>query len=91
MRPIDADRLIVAIKRKAPISDAMRVMWAECLEEVYHMPTIEPKRKTGKWIRISPAGIYECSECHGHIMTKDIDCYDFCHRCGVAMTEEDRE
>ena len=34
MRLIDADVLTIALKRKAPISDAMRVMWAECLEEV---------------------------------------------------------
>lgn len=49
---------------------------------------VEPERKTGRWIKISPAGIYECSECHGHIMTKDIDCYDFCHKCGTKMEGE---
>lgn len=49
-RLIDADALIVALKRKAPISDAMRVMWAECLEEVRHAPTIEPEQK---WIPCS--------------------------------------
>lgn len=43
MRPIDADALIVALKRKAPISDSMRVMWAECLQEVRFAPTIEPE------------------------------------------------
>ena len=72
MRLIDADALIIAIKRKAPISDAMRAMWFECLEEVKHAPTIKSERKTGKWIRIvnpnssqfDPGSeyIYQCSE-----------------------------
>ena len=41
MRCIDADALIVALKRKAPISDSMRVMLSECLQEVRLAPTIE--------------------------------------------------
>ena len=35
--------------------------------------------KTGQWKRISPAGIYECSECGQNVMTGDIECYQFCH------------
>lgn len=43
------------------------------------------ERKTGKWIQISPAGIYECSLCHQNVMTDDIGCYKFCHNCGEKM------
>ena len=44
-------------------------------------------RNHGKWKRVSPAGIYECSECGINVMTDDIDVYSFCHGCGADMTE----
>lgn len=45
----------------------------------------EPQRIKGRWIKISPAGIYECSICGKNVMTSDIDAYDYCHGCGVDM------
>ena len=47
-------------------------------------PTAEPVRH-GKWIRVSPAKIYECSECGQNVCTGDIECYRFCHQCGARM------
>lgn len=41
-------------------------------------------RPKGEWIRVGH-DIYECSLCHQNVMTKDIDCYSYCHRCGVRM------
>lgn len=41
--------------------------------------------RTGHWKQISPAKIYECSECGQNVMTNDICCYKFCHGCGAAM------
>ena len=38
----------------------------------------------GEWIRVGH-DIYECSLCHQNVMTKDIDCYSYCHRCGARM------
>ena len=38
----------------------------------------------GEWIRVGH-DIYECSLCHQNVMTKDIDCYSYCHRCGTRM------
>ena len=38
----------------------------------------------GEWIRVG-YDIYECSLCHNNVMTKDIDCYSYCHRCGARM------
>lgn len=52
------------------------------------IPSAQPEQKTGKWIKISPAGIYECSECGQNVMTSDIDCYKWCHGCGAKMMEE---
>lgn len=45
----------------------------------------QPERKKGNWIKISPANIYECSECGKNVMTDDISAYDFCHGCGAEM------
>jgi len=42
----------------------------------------------GHWIKISPAGIYECSECGKNVMTSDIKVYEYCHGCGAKMDEE---
>lgn len=46
---------------------------------------LEQEPKAGHWIKISPAGIYECSECHQNVMTNDIDAYGYCHGCGCRM------
>ena len=53
------------------------------IEAIKRLPPIQPKR--GKWIKISPANIYECSECGKNVMTNDICAYDFCHGCGAKM------
>ena len=45
------------------------------------------RERTGKWIRISPAKIYECSLCGKNVMTADIDEYHFCHGCGARMED----
>lgn len=56
-------------------------------EAINDVQTIEPRK--GKWIKISPAGIYECSECGQNVMTSDIDVYRWCHGCGAKMEEGD--
>lgn len=45
----------------------------------------------GKWIKISPANIFECSKCGKNVMTNDISEYNFCHGCGAKMDGERRE
>lgn len=42
-------------------------------------------QKEGRWKKISPAGIYECTCCGQDVMTSDIECYKFCHGCGARM------
>lgn len=46
---------------------------------------LEQARPIGKWKKISPAKIYECTNCYQMIMTDDIDCYNYCHQCGADM------
>jgi DNA-directed RNA polymerase subunit RPC12/RpoP len=43
--------------------------------------------KTGHWIKITPSGIYMCSECEQNVLTGDIDVYHYCHHCGIKMIE----
>lgn len=64
-------------------ADAIR-MAIKALEE-------QSRWKKGKWIKISPANIYECSECCKNVMTDDISAYDFCHGCGADMRGENDE
>lgn len=55
--------------------------------DVALLPPVRPQERTGHWIRISPAGIYECSECGQNVMTSDICAYKFCHGCGAKMAD----
>ena len=45
----------------------------------------EIPHSTGYWKKISPADIYECSECGQNVMTQDICAYHYCHGCGAKM------
>lgn len=56
-----------------------------CLKGLNNLPSAQPERKTGRWLQISPAEIYECSECAQMVMTDDISCYKYCHGCGAYM------
>lgn len=60
------------------------------LIDVNKMPSVNPKEpKTGHWIKISPADIFECSECGQNVMTDDICAYRYCHGCGAKMVESE--
>ena len=41
-----------------------------------------------KWLKISPAGIYECSGCGQNVFTSDIEVYRFCHGCGRTVKRD---
>ena len=72
-----ADSLDTFEFRMAAIGAAneLRKMPSMCFAPVRH----------GHWIKISPAGIYECSECQKNVMTSDIEAYEYCHGCGARM------
>lgn len=55
------------------------------------MRPVEPEQKKGRWVKISPANIYECSKCGKTVMTDDICEYYFCHGCGADMREEEQD
>ena len=70
------------------LDDAYELGWFDCQKCIEDLPSAQPERKTGNWIKISPANIYECSECGKNVMTDDISAYDFCHGCGADMKGE---
>ena len=100
MRLIDAD----ALKRKKVRSDE-RCEWVVPVAEIDWMPTIEPGRKTGKWIHgreLSREMIgdciiairydgWKCSECDCLVEEKREPLYKFCPNCGAKMEVEDAE
>lgn len=63
-------------------------VYSELYDMIEELPSAEPVRH-GKWIRVSPAKIYECSECGQNVCTGDIECYRFCHQCGARMDDHD--
>lgn len=66
--------------------DTWQAGWRDnAIESLKALPSAQPERKTGRWLLISPAGIYECSECAQMVMPEDISCYKFCHGCGAYM------
>ena len=69
--------------------DEERARLEDLTAYIWELPSVIPSRPNGKWKRISPAGIYECTNCNQVIMTSDIGCYKYCHGCGVRMEGEE--
>jgi rubrerythrin len=84
MRPIDADELL---KHIPPEEMCSRFM-------VANAPTVEPQRKTGKWIDDGVYGDYHphhawhCSECEESVIEIDTPWFKFCPNCGADMRGE---
>lgn len=105
MKLIDADALMEAINTwpKFGVDERGRIVpWNERYEPYIHlrdaviaitgMPTIEPQRKTGKWIEQDDGwdGVYyECSCCKEAFTlidgTPSDNLYNFCPNCGSDM------
>ena len=81
-RLIDADALIAQMEADAEqMEEPIAKMFAyAAISDIKHAPTIEPERKTGKWVN-NTNGTYECSECgckHGRS--------NYCPNCGAMMS-----
>lgn len=101
-RLIDADALIAQMEANAEqMEEPIAKMFTyAAINDVKHTPTIEPKRKTGKWIERNPQNsdkcrLIECDQCgFSHIVGFNvpyehwIENRNFCERCGADMRWE---
>lgn len=96
MRLIDADAFRREIDNHWPFSKSEQskhgladMAKSTLLYVLNAMPTIEPERKKGKWIKLY-AGNYKCSECGdwwGNDNNEMIEDFKFCPNCGADMRE----
>ena len=55
----------------------------ECIiETIKRVPSVEPERRTGKWIRIDENGYCKCSNCNNETDLLDGDYHNYCRKCG---------
>lgn len=86
MRTIDADALIAQMEADAEqMEEPIAKMFTyAAISDIKHAPTIEPQRKTGKWIKNSN-GTYSCDKCHSWIPNEQHYYANFCLYCGAVM------
>lgn len=80
-----------AIKRVSECLKGVFVEYEDIARKMFaedKVPSVQPKIKVGHWIKITPSGIYKCSECEQNVLTGDIDAYHYCHHCGIKMINE---
>ncbi len=76
--------------RRYKIGDIWELNFDEIREAMDTLPSAEPERKTGKWIKANDGidGHVNCTEC---FKTYDWDTqaqyYDFCPSCGAKMNK----
>lgn len=101
MRMIDGDALKDRLQALSyddwnqGVSTTWANAYAECADMVGDMPTIEPERKKGKWIKHSighehtPWG-FDCSECGEWLVVGEeiVKKYNYCPNCGADMRGE---
>ena len=94
MRPIDADAQRDKLQNLADDewNRSTTTSWAEAFNECVDMledaPTIEPERKTGRWIDYVEDGYVECPFCHSATNCDgNISELHFCFSCGARMEE----
>lgn len=65
--------------------------YGRIMHDILKLPSVEPERKTGKWIHM--VGWWECNQCHAEYtdmptcMGKVI--YEYCPMCGAKMEVEE--
>lgn len=100
VRLINADALMETINRHCyPVQHDMTsiepgMTRIGILQAIQEQPTVEPERKTGKWIDDGTYGDYHphhawhCSECEESVIEIDTPWFKFCPNCGADMRGE---
>ena len=92
MRPIDGDALRDKLQNLGydDWNQGVTTTWAEafyaCADIVADAPTIEPERKTEKWIKPKEHDhLLQCSECEYEVTIDMAYEYNYCPLCGADM------
>lgn len=99
MRPIDGDALRDKLQNLADDewNQSTPTTWAEafgeCADMVDDAPTIDPERKTGRWIKTARWGrVYYCDQCRNYLDFDGVNVgrgsTNFCPNCGARMEGE---
>ena len=90
-----SDDLISREDTKQAIRHKFKTLAERCeINEVLNsMPSVQPKRKTGRWIYMKDCEDWFCSNCKDIFMLlegtpKDND-YNYCPNCGAKMESEE--
>lgn len=61
----------------------------DAIKAINNLPSAEPERKKGKWLRRKDEDCWECSECHAVLENSDIRNHNFyyCYHCGADMMD----
>ena len=87
MRLINSDDVIKAIDKHTFDTDDGLCLDDDITCILEDMPTIEPERKKGKWIR-NDNGTYSCSVCQSWIPEEQYFYARYCLCCGADMRGE---
>lgn len=69
--------------------------WNDAVSLVGSMPSEQPKRKNGEWVKNEHESakhveaIYFCSSCHNFEAWGETERYNFCPNCGADMRGEE--
>ena len=98
MRLIDADALIEQMEEdmehmEEPLA---KMFTGAAISDIKHAPTIEPERKTGRWIPSDSELEIKCNKCgkdfREYVDSPDyiylVECPKFCPNCGADMRGE---
>lgn len=91
MRLIDADLLMVYLHTQFFYESRDR---SRVYKTIQDQPTVQPERKTGRWIYQEPpegyVGISVCPLCGDEFNIEPKE-YNYCPNCGAKMEEGDTE
>ena len=79
--------------------DMLLIDQAKAQTELMMLPSIQPERKTGRWIpcpqNVSWLYVYKCSEYGGYLQISDVDgigiTAKYCSYCGAKMEGGEQE
>jgi len=72
------------------------VHYEDMVHAIKHLPSAQPERKTGHWIKTARWGrVYYCDQCRNYLDFDGVNAgrgsANFCPNCGAKMNEEGKD